>query len=357
VHSAAVAGLGIGAVLCGPLGDKYGRRRIILLSFALIIVAVSCSGLTASVPSLMFWRLLTGIGLGAMLANAGALLAEFVPAKRRSLLLTLSGSGITVGAMSSGLLVPYLLEQYHWQAAFWASAAVSLLIWLVLLVWLPEAPSHRQRNIAASAPGAAARPGFFTVLLPEHRYATLALWTLFIGNAFLIYILVSWMPVLMTQRGWDLARASSVIVYFQGGGLCGGLLVAALMDRWNPFYALLTAYLLTALCLLGFTLIPDDYLVWSVLFASLGAGISGVHMTINAMAAVVYPLTILSSAIGFTVAVARIGAIGAPIVGGLLIARQVALEQFMLLLLVPVGLCALSVTALARQHRRKGRAV
>ncbi len=345
VHSAAVAGMGIGALGIGPLGDRHGRRNIILFSFGLIIVSVALSGFASSVTELVVWRLLTGVGLGGMLANAAALLAEFLPEKRRSLLLTLAGSGITVGAISSGLLVPYLLTHYQWPSAFWVSAVVSAAIWLLLAFFLPEAPSFRSRKDSAHD-GNVEKPTFFSVLKPEYRWSTLALWVLFIGNSFLIYILVSWIPVLMNQQGWDLSRASSVIVYFQGGGLLGGVVVAALMDRWNPYCALLSAYVLAAVCLLCFGVFPESYLTWGILFFLVGAGISGVHMTINAMAAVVYPVSILSSAIGFTVAVARAGAIAAPIIGGFLISRNLGAQTFMLWQLLPVCMCVLSVLVL-----------
>ncbi len=352
VHSAAVAGLGLGAVVIGSLGDRYGRRNIILISFALITFAVAACGFTSTITELMFWRFLTGVGLGAMLANAAALLAEFLPDNRRSLLLTLASSGIPLGAIGSGLLVPQLLANYDWHGAFWASSIISAVIWVALFFCLPEAPSYKHRQQSPKSLQTEAKPGFFSVLQPEHRLSTLALWALFVGNAFLIYIMVSWIPVLMTQQGWDITHASAVIVYFQAGGLAGGVIVATMMDRWSPYKALLAAYALTGLCLIGFAVIPDQPLFWGALFALVGAGISGVHMTINAMAAVVYPVTILSSAIGFTVAVARIGAIAAPLVGGVLIAQKVGVEKFMLWQLVPLLFCAGSVLTLAWLQKR-----
>lgn len=350
VQSAAVGGLGAGAALLAPLGDRFGRRRVILAGFALITIAMFGSSTSQSLNQLLFWRLLTGLSLGGTLVNASALLAELVPKARRSLLLTLAGSGITVGAMLSGAITPTILRKFGWQEALLFSAVAGAIFWGVMWLLLPEAPSKLATNEQnTSAP---TRP--LQVLQAPYLPRTLCLWLLYVGNAFLIYLLASWLPVLMQQHGWDIAKASSVIVYFQGGGLLGGLLIAGLMDRWNPYYSLLLAYALTSSCFVGFSLLPDEGPVWALLFMVIGAGISGVHMTMNAIAAFIYPSAILATGMGFTVAVTRLGAVAAPMVGAALIAQQMPVPQFMLWQLLPIALCTASVIGLKKLGSKTG---
>ena len=187
---------------------------------------------------------------------------------------------------------------------------------------------------------------FTSVLNSDFRVATLALWVLFVGNAFLIYMLVSWIPALMSQNDWAFGAASGAIVQFQVGGLAGGVIIATGMDRWHPCNALLTAYAVTAACLGAFSVLPDSPLAWGILFVLIGAGISGVHLTMNAIAAIIYPAEILAAGMGFTVAVARLGAVAAPLVGAVMIENELSVAAFMGVQLVPLALCAFAVMAL-----------
>lgn len=349
VMSAPVLGLGLGAAFVAPLGDRYGRRPFVLGAFALLGLSVFASAFAGDVTQLGIWRLLTGIGLGATLPNVSALVAELAPAKNRAGLLTLIGAGIAIGALSSGLLVPPIIESFGWQGAFWLSAAVTAVIWLLLLWRLPESPAHLARSPAQAKP----ESSFKTIVAPRYLRGTILLWLLFAGNGFLLYMLTSWVPSLLTARGWGIAEAGGMIAWMQAGGLAGGLAIAALMDRWRPNHALLVAYVVSGTGLALFSLLPDNALLWGVLIALVGAGISGVALTINAVAAALYPATILSAGIGFTVAVARIGAIGGPIVGAWLLRQGIAVELFLGLMLIPVVICAASALSLPIRHQAR----
>lgn len=341
VLSAPVLGLGLGSALIAPLGDRYGRRPFVLAFFALLTLSVAGTAMAGGIWQLCFWRLLTGLGLGAALPNVSALVAELAPARNRAGLLTLIGIGIALGAMGSGLLVPPIVARFGWPGAFWFSFVVSVAIWLALLAWLPESPAY--------CAGEAPRGGwgsFGTIVSPAYRGRTALLWTLFAFNAFLLYMLASWVPTLLTARGWTLAAAGGAIAWMQTGGLVGGLAIAALMDRWRPGWALACGYVIAGTNLALFSLVPADALGWGILVALVGAGISGVHLTLNAVAAAIYPAGILSAGIGFTVAVARIGAIAGPLAGGLLVREGISAELFMALLLAPLAVCLLVALAL-----------
>src|SRR3981081_4266199 len=77
IMTAALIGIGGSALLVSPLGDYFGRRTLLLGSFALVGVATLLAATSHAPNELFTWRLLTGIGLGASLPNALALTAEF----------------------------------------------------------------------------------------------------------------------------------------------------------------------------------------------------------------------------------------------------------------------------------------
>ena len=217
----------------------------------LVSLAVGASALVNDLWALGALRFLTGLSLGMTLPNLTALVAELAPAKIRSGLLTVISLGISLGALGSGLVVPKLLPAFGWQGAFLCSAAVGLAFLVLLFFLLPEAPSFLSRDTAnVTTPARAQRPPFWqnyaTLLSPEYRQRTIALWLLWISNAFMLYIVSSWLPTLLSKSGWDVTGASHSVAWFQGGGMAGGLVIAALMDRWRPRGALIGAYLVCA---------------------------------------------------------------------------------------------------------------
>ena len=84
VLSAALFGLAAGALLSGPLADRFGRRLVLILSVLLFGLATLASAFAGSLDGLVIWRFVTGIGLGAAMPNAVTLMSEFSPEGRRA---------------------------------------------------------------------------------------------------------------------------------------------------------------------------------------------------------------------------------------------------------------------------------
>src|ERR1700724_960350 len=89
IVTAAVIGIAASALIVSPLGDYFGRRVVLLTSFAVVGIGTLMASTANSENELFVWRLLTGIGLGASLPNALALGAEYAPAKSRTALVAL----------------------------------------------------------------------------------------------------------------------------------------------------------------------------------------------------------------------------------------------------------------------------
>ncbi|MEO8308850.1 MAG: MFS transporter [Pseudomonadota bacterium] len=351
-----VFGLGSGALLIAPLGDRYGRRLLILLGVLLVSLAVGASALVHDLWALGALRFLTGLALGMTLPNLTALVAELAPAKIRSGLLTLISLGISLGALSSGLIVPKLLPAFGWQGAFLCSAAAGLLFFVLLYFLLPEAPSFLSRDTSTTAVARTPRAPFWsnyaTLLGPEFRQRTMALWLLWICNAFMLYIVSSWLPTLLAQSGWDVMGASHSVAWFQGGGMAGGLVIAALMDRWRPRGALIGAYLVCAAGIVVLGWLGTSAISWSVAFAMIGVGVGGMNVALSAVTVMLYPARILSTGIGSGVAVGRLGAIGGPLVGAWLIGQGLAARDVLMALIPAVLICIICVAWMPLRRTR-----
>ena len=125
--------------------------------------------------------------------------------------------------------------------------------------------------------------------------------------------------------------------------MAGGLVIAALMDRWRPRGALIGAYLVCAggLLLLGW--LGTSALSWSLAFAMIGVGVGGMNIALSAVTVMLYPSRILSTGIGSGVAVGRLGAIAGPLVGAWLIGQGMSARGVLMALVPAVAICILCI--------------
>ena len=136
--SASLLGMGLGAALLGPLGDRYGRRSILAATLAIVGMSSLAAALAHNAAATGAMPAFTGAALGASLANAYALTADFMPRRRRASLITLSYCNTATGALTAGLLVPTVLARYGWPATFVIGGVLPLALSLALLTTGPE---------------------------------------------------------------------------------------------------------------------------------------------------------------------------------------------------------------------------
>ncbi|NQD59076.1 MFS transporter, partial [Pseudomonas sp. CM25] len=138
VLSAALIGLALGALIAGPLADRYGRKAVLLCSVLLFGVWTLASAFSPDLETLVALRFLTGLGLGAAMPNASTLVSEYAPARSRSLLITLAFCGFSLGAAAGGFVSAWMIPNLGWRSVL-VLAGVLPLLTLPLLYWrLPE---------------------------------------------------------------------------------------------------------------------------------------------------------------------------------------------------------------------------
>ncbi len=377
IVTAAVIGIAASALVVSPLGDYFGRRAVMLTSFALVGFS-TLMGSTAQTPDGLFvWRLLTGIGLGASLPNALAMGAEYAPAKSRTAIVALLACGISLGSASSGLIAPPILEMGGWRGLFAAGGGVALMAWLPLFA-LPESlrfltargsnPEKIGRLLERLNPDHHYEPGntytlpektssklsVGNLLTPRLAPATLLLWLVFFLNLGLLYVMSTWLATLLHESGLPLSRALRIASMFQIGGVVGGFALAWLMQRWGPFLVLAVSYTLTAgaLGILGTHVSSPAVLV--VLILITGNGINGGQVALNAVSATLYPTAARATGVGWALGVGRFGAILGPLATGALMAAGIDLGHLFWLAIIPTLICAVAVTLLRLAVNRSG---
>ncbi|MCC4249620.1 MULTISPECIES: sugar porter family MFS transporter [Microbacterium] len=109
VVAIALIGCAVGAIAAGALSDRYGRLKVMIVGSALFLISSVGSALTFSVPDLIVWRILGGLGIGIASVVAPAYIAEVAPRQIRGSLASLQQLAITLGIfaalLSNALLV------------------------------------------------------------------------------------------------------------------------------------------------------------------------------------------------------------------------------------------------------------
>jgi SP family xylose:H+ symportor-like MFS transporter len=145
--SSALAGCVLGAALAGALGDRSGRRIILLLSAALFLISAIGSALAPSLAVLVLFRIVAGMGIGAASMTSPLYIAEIAPATWRGRLV-----GLNQLAIVSGMLLIYFVNYriarfgtLEWDLTtgwrwMFASGALPSALLLALLFLVPETP-------------------------------------------------------------------------------------------------------------------------------------------------------------------------------------------------------------------------
>ena len=128
IASIGFVGMAIGASLGGLLADKIGRRQVFAATLLLYGLATGASALAWSVASLMVFRFLVGLGLGAELPVASTLVSEFSPRKVRGRMVVLLEAFWAVGWIMAAVIGTFVVAQSDngWRWGFALGAVPAL---------------------------------------------------------------------------------------------------------------------------------------------------------------------------------------------------------------------------------------
>src|SRR5215831_8705378 len=140
VLSMELIGMAIGSALIGGVADKVGRRRTILGCLVLMAFGMVMATTVHTVVDLSIWRVVTGLGIGGMLAAINAVAAEFSNTRRRHLNVSLMSIGYPLGAVFGGMVVTRLLAGHPeaWRSIFYFGATVTTVLIPVVFFFVPE---------------------------------------------------------------------------------------------------------------------------------------------------------------------------------------------------------------------------
>lgn len=368
VLSMELIGMAVGSLALGRMADRLGRRATILSCLGVMAVGMLGASSASGVVILSAWRLLTGLGIGGMLAATNAAVAEVSNTARRPFAVVVMAAGYPVGTIVGGSISAYLLRSFEWPAVFQFGAVATLCFVPIVLFGAPESIAflmyRRPTDALARINATLARMRHAPVdMLPpvaaEERAqpvsalfapglvaVTLLLTIAYLAHIMTFYFILKWIPKIVVDMGFAPSSAAGVLVWSSVGGLIGSVLLGLLTGRVRLLTLTIGAMILSIVMVVAFGQGQKGLGALSLVAAAAGfftnAGVVGLY----ALVAQAFPASLRATATGFVIGIGRGGSALAPALAGSLFAAGFGLPAVAGLMSIGSLIAAIALVAL-----------
>ncbi len=361
-------GMFIGSIIGGTMADRMGRRRILVwaLFFSGIFFLISSAAWDYS--SLLILRLLTGMGLGAVIPIVSTLITEFSPAKVRGTLSVLINGCWGLGGSIAALVGYKVVLVYGWRLAM-LFGCVAFILSVLVRISLPESMRYlilkgrleeAQKQFAkikldiVTSPSNVNKPQVDVVGQKNNEGGiwsasfariTASIWFMWIALNFLYQGVLVWMPTLLASTHISEGRSFLLTLLISLGQIPGTLIVAFWVDRMKRGILLIVslALLSMATLFLGFSQNDTWILVVGFLLMIFNGMTWGMAYSVSSE---LYPTRMRGAATGWAAGVGRLGGVPAPIVVGLIMQQGGSLSLVFSLLAISPFLAMIVMSTL-----------
>ena len=335
-----LVGMAVGSLLLGVIGDSAGRRMTILVCLVAMATGMFGAGHATGIADLLAWRLLTGLGIGGMLAVTTAACAEYSNQQWRSLAMALMVIGYPIGGILGGVGVRYILIDGTWHDIFIAGGWVTLAFIPIVLLLAPESPVFLDRR---GSPGAlekinrvlarfghppaaeltpvgpaAPKPSVTDIFKPELLLTTILVTVAYFALIMTFYFLVKWVPKIIVDMGYEPRAAAGVLAWLNVGGATGGAVFGFLATRINLRPLTIAVLIGATLMIYWFGSGAEDLRSLTIVVACAGFFTNSAICGMYTLFAKVFPTQARSTGTGFAIGIGRGGAALSPVVAGYL---------------------------------------
>ena len=363
VFSAGLIGMAIGAIFLAPFADKFGRKKLILISAFIMGLSVLLTAFSENIFQLIFMRLLSGLGIGCMLATTATLTSENVLNNSKDFWVSLVISGYPVGAVLSGYIAAAVIPLYGWESMFILSGLITILTIPLTYFFLTESPQFylkkQPKGALKKANKILVKMNFEAleslpkinlsvinksqvsqVFTKKYKISTLQLWAALFFAFGCLYFLISWIPKLATDAGLSIELAIYAGSIFNVGAFFGIVLQGYFSSKIGLKKTISIFLLLTFLLMASFKIfIGTDVLL--LIYFLLGFSLQGGFVGLYAVAARLYPTEFKTTGVGWAIGMGRIGGILAPLIGGLFISIGLSLSANFFIFSIPALLASI----------------
>ena len=365
VLSMELFGMAVGSILLGGIADRIGRKPTIIGCLIVMAAGMILAPQARDVMQLSIWRLLTGLGIGGMLAALNASVAEFSNKRYRNLVLPLMVIGYPLGAFFGGLIARELLSGGDWRSVFYLGAGMTAAC-IPLAMWLiPESPGWLNAKRPANAlprinrvlqrfglsrletlpepEVATCGSGLMAIFQPDLIRTTILLTLAYLTHVTAYYYLVKWIPNLVVDMGFEPSAGAGVLTKAMLGGAIGGgvlgLVALKIGMRLATVIALAGAFAMLNVFGMGYAdLTTLGWIAGLTAFFSNAAAVG-----FYALLAMAFPPSVRATGTGFGIGFGRAGAAMGPGLAGMLFAGGIGLQGVSLIISVGSALAIVAI--------------
>jgi benzoate transport len=340
VLSMELIGMAIGSVFLGGVADKIGRRPTILGCLVVMTVGMFMATTSRGVVDLSLWRVLTGFGIGGVLAAINAVSAEFSNAKRKNLCVSIMAIGYPIGGVLGGLVVQHLLKGGDWRTVFYFGAGITAVFIPLVLALVPESVhwlTQKQpadalpkinRVLARMGHGPIAALPAISVQARQRSIAdifgpgliatTVVVAVAYFFHVMTFYFVIKWIPKIVVDMGFAASSGAGVLVWANLGGATGGAVLGLLGLRFAMKPLTIGVMIMSTVMVIVLGHTPPDLQRLALTCACCGFFTNGAIVGMYSIFAQAFPTHVRAFGTGFAIGIGRGGSVLAPIVAGFL---------------------------------------
>lgn len=381
IFSMGLFGTMVGGFALGYLGDRIGRRPMVVTATALFGILTMCFALANSYRSLFSLRFIDGLPLGGMLPLAWALNIEYAPKRYRATIVTVIMMGYSLGTALGGPIAIWLIPKFGWKSVFVFGGIFSLICSGILFAILPESirflvsKGFTTERLAPRiapilrriAPGLAIPAGATFVVTDESnqskdfkpsllfrgelRWITPLVWMAYIASSLAVFFIVNWTPVVFEALKYTRKEAATAASLYSGVGALGGLLLMRFTDKRGAI-AITVMPVMTTLLLIAASFVSMGHVAFLILAAVTGGFLIGGHFGMHSICGIFYPSAYRANGAGWATSIAKVGSVAGPILGGIVLSTSLPVRYIFAVLAVCPAFMAICIYIVGRMHRR-----
>ncbi len=381
LSSWSLIGLIVGGAIAGIVSDKIGRKKTLVYSVAVYSLLTVPIFFVHSFEAFAFFRVLTGVGLGACIPVVTTYFSECVPTSRRAVFITFGMAWMIVGWMLAGILATFLVPSLGWRFCY-LLGGIPLLYSIYLYFKMPESihwltsKGRNQeavkalQNIEKIATGKCSERDPEALVVPpppkvmgpkalfskEYRSITAGIWIMYFSGCFIVYGINAWLPSLMLEKGLKLSSAYGLVIAQNAAAVianCSTGFVSELVGRKKNLIISFTVAGI-AVAIMAFIGSSFGAILASVLF--LGFAVNYAITAIQPLMAEAYRTEFRNTGIAWCHAFGRLGGASAPIVAGIIIQMNLGYSMSFLFYIIP-ALCGILAAIVFVKNETRGKSL
>jgi MFS family permease len=355
-----LVGMAIGSIFLGRYADRWGRRPmmlacLVMMSAGMFMVTTQPGMLAAGVQAvtgsigllgdwpvklvhISIWRVITGLGIGGLLASINAVVAEYSNTKKKHLNVSLMSIGYPVGAFSGGFIAAALLRQFSWESVFLLGFGMTVVMIPIVYFLVPETVAFEVRKqrpgsldrinatlLKLGKPTITELPNITeeladtsqdSIFSPRLLRTTVIVTAAYFFHIMTFYFILKWTGVILEDRDFLPSEAGNVLSWINVGGASGGALLGVLTLKYDLKHLTIGAMIMSTILVAIYGSYGADLFQITLICVTCGFFINAAINGMYAIFAHAYPTQVRAAGTGFAIGLGRGGSILAPIAAG-----------------------------------------